>query len=188
VKVGIDLAESFNNQENGDRAANILLELVSIVGPSEQALVRCLTQLRRAGRLKEIRQLVEQFRTFLPRSDKLLTEWARAEIRHSVTPPPDALLEPVSIDRIFRDDPATAVELLAKAGSSDDAQALLPRLLELEVARGGIDELENVGSLFASLGQSEEFEKAVRGRLPGSMAEHVLAQIKHNRPKHRLLR
>jgi len=188
VKVGIDLAESFDNLEDRDHAANLLLELVTNVGPNEEALTRCLIQLRRAGRLKEIRRVVEQFRTLLPRSDKLLIEWARAEVKQSETPPPKELLETMTLDRILREDPTTAVELLVRAGRRDDAKALLPRLLDRTLERGPSDELFNVGVLFASYGQTEEFEKAVRSKLPDNMADHILSDIKPRASRRRTYR
>jgi MinD-like ATPase involved in chromosome partitioning or flagellar assembly/tetratricopeptide (TPR) repeat protein len=184
VKVGIDLAKSFDNQEEGDHAANILLELVSKVGPNEEALVRCLSQLRRAGRLKEFRQVLEQFRTLLPRSDKLLTEWARAEVRQPETPS-NELLDSISIDRILREDPSTAVALLVRGGKSDEALALLPRLLERTYDRGPSEELFNVGVMYAELGKSEEFEKAVRDRFPDDIAEHVVSNVKRHPSRRR---
>lgn len=188
VKVGIDLAESFDNLEDRDRAANLLLELVTNVGPNEEALLRCLVQLRRAGRLKELRQVVEQFRTLLPRSDKLLVEWARAEVRQSETPPPKELLEAITVDRILREDPTTAVELLGRAGRKDDAQAILPRLLERTIERGPSEELVNIGVLFASNDRTEEFEKVVRSRLPDEVAEHVIRDVRRSGIRRRAFR
>ena len=131
----------------------------------------------------EVEAIAANDREGAPMTD---VEWAKAEVMQPDSQPPKELLEGISIDRVLRADITTAVELMVMSGRSDEAKSLLPRLLEHNLQRGREEELVKVGVLFASHGQSEEFEKVLRGRMhDDDMTDHILRDVKRGGSRRR---
>ena len=180
VKVGWELAESYDNLREHDHAAEILLSLVGNTGPHELVVARCVTQLRRAGRVAEAKSTVERFRKDLSSSPAFLTAWAKFALGEKDNEYIEALLESPLLERISGAEPIIAYRLLAAAERMEEGLELLERALHRAIQHGPSGELEEIGQFYAQMGRSSDFEKALRGSWQEEEVDNFLRRMRRS--------
>lgn len=182
VETGCDPAESFANLGQQSHAAGILLCLVDRAGANENAVVQCLRQLAKAGRIEEAWELVERFKQSLSKSAGFLARWGEMAVEHGVAESIEELSQPPLISRLGDRDPLLACRLLQKSGRSEEATTFASAALRSVMGRGPSSELREIAGLCDEMGLREEVEKTLREEYPEDVAKDILRDITGRRP------
>ena len=121
-RLAIDLAESYDNFSERDRAVNVLRDAFSEHVDNEDVYAALLIQLVRAGSIKEARALISQYQERVIASDTLIATWASIEAADEAGSVPELLLSITSLKRLeAAANYADILNLLIKAGRRDEA-------------------------------------------------------------------
>ena len=177
MKVGCDLAESYDNFKQGERAADLLLELVEAVGPNDTALSRCLRQVTRVNRFSDAERLIDRHHERLAESEDFFRAWVLHALARDDNKYVDELVNPPWSGLLYDHDPRLAYKTLMKAGRTKEARNMLQPMLDAALRSGPSSRLMNVAEIYAEVGLDSEFRAVVRNRLPPEDAEHFLADV-----------
>lgn len=185
VRVGLALAESYDNHRDSSHAADLLVEMSENIpeDESQKVIARCIGLLVKSKRWDKADEIIEKWRTSLAHNSAFLTQWATLE---AIRPGPvraEELLGSSVLERISARSPQAAYRLLRKAGREDDANELVDQMLVQALEEGLSSNLVEVGSLFAALGRAPEFEQAVRSRLGPDDAGQLLRYVAREEPE-----
>ena len=180
LRVGLDLAGTYNNLKKPSAAADVLLALAASE-PSEKVVVRCLRQLRRTERWSEMAKIIAANSSALAASLDFQVECAHYYAEGEVVVPAEAV-QPQAVARLARREPRLAVELLTKVGRANEIANSLRQWLDefLPSFRMMPDSMEKLIAfmrLFHRLGRREEFQKAIRSQF-GEESERILEHIR----------
>lgn len=182
TKVAIDLAESFDNFSQKNRANAILEEAWKHSDKDNALLARYIRQLSRLNRWEEARSLVDRNRNRCIEDSSALLAWAQLEAAGPWELPSEDLLRSGVLRRIEEHDAVLALKLFGKTKQSEEwdkrALQLLEKLIEQQDAR----DLYEIGQLFRSEGRWQIFLQALRQHVGPSQAERICDAIIEGQP------
>lgn len=177
VALGIELAKSFVNTDQPDRAAETVLKLAEKPEIDGKTIAQLIDILTRTKNLEAAQALVERFSPDHAGNIRFLTAWGRLVLRQEDRTVPKVLLS--AWDEIAAEAPEVALGLTTRHGDQERSERLAFKLLEEALREGGLSEsLEQAGVWFYSVGRGEEFRKRISGRL-GSAEGFFLKRVKH---------
>lgn len=173
VSIACVLAEYWEDSGSSGKAADLLLALVDNVGADPTAAISCMRQLRRAGRLVEIRHIIDEFSGDLGTHPEFLEEVARYAIETADESGVQAPISPEGMAVLRETAPGTTYELLLALGDEEEADAIFDHVIEQLHRRKDLEPLMRVASAFLHRYGRSEFEKQFRARLPNTAFERL---------------
>lgn len=177
ARIAMDLAESFNNLGQSARALALLEEAWRQSDKDNDLLARYLHQLARLRRWDDARHLVDLYRVRCLENPASLLAWARMEVASDEENLPEEMLQPSVLQRIEEQDPVLALELLAKAGPTEEWEKRVVAALERALQKEDELAVYRVGQLCRAHGQWDTFRQLVRKWMGDVEAERALEAI-----------
>ncbi|UHC16549.1 AAA family ATPase [Methylobacterium currus] len=165
TKVAIDLAKSFNNFDEKERALEILRKAFVAHESDDAVFVQLLKQMTMLEKFQEGRSLVDNNLDKVLSSPSLLTAWAKLELKN-----PDGELPPplTKADALYVLEEAgeieTFVRLLSRSGRAVEARARAEALLMRAITTGNAEAIFESGKLLSENGRASELSMMLRRR------------------------
>ncbi|MFN7139071.1 MAG: hypothetical protein ACK4UN_07020, partial [Limisphaerales bacterium] len=155
-------------------AGTLLLETVEHYDDSSETVIRCLSQLNRAGRASDAETLIDRYRSSFGNIAAFVEQWARHAIQRKDLKYVEELSSPAMLPMLQQGPTSTPVKLLIRAGKRQEASAMADDALRSAVNKGVMDELYEIGRLFEELGRYEAFERIIKSDLPEGVSRDIL--------------
>ncbi|MET7245194.1 hypothetical protein ABZT49_17720 [Methylobacterium sp. EM32] len=166
-KLAVDLAKSFNNFDEQERALKILRRAfdTSSANDNDKVFVQLLGQLTILEKFQEGRSIVNSNLDRVLSSPLLLTAWAKLELTKSDGDLPDALTTEQALALLEEaGEVETFVRLLNRSGRVAEARARAEALLMKAVTTGEGEAIFVSGKLLSENGRASELSMMLRRR------------------------
>lgn len=178
---GVKVAEALRQDNRPSRAADVLLEVLKLSEPTAEIVALCIEDLDMSDREAEASELIQDLKLRLLTEPAFVAAWARHALRESGVDGVAEIVQSPARDALGAILPATAAQVLLRAGLVEDASVMAEKVLSDLRSRGPQtrQNLNATAELFSALGKWEEFEDAMEDTVPQSALRDLRLRMGH---------